>query len=103
MRIETLEARWLDEQQRVTLAELAEVSGLPEALLAELVETGALVPAETRAEGWTFSSTCVSVVRSAGRLRNDFDLDTGGLSLALRLLERIEMLEDEIRQLRAGR
>ena len=103
MRIETLDARWLDEQQRVTLEELAEVSGLPVTLLSELVESGALVPVDARAEHWVFASTCVSVVRTAGRLRNDFDLDAGGVSLALRLLERIEALEDEIRHLRAGR
>lgn len=103
MRIETLEARWLDEPAEITLEELAEATGLPADLLAELVEAGALVPAQRRAAGWTFTSRCVASVRTAGRLRNDFELDASGLSLALRLLERIEALEGEIRALRARR
>ena len=103
MRIETLEARWLVEGAELTLGELAEATGMPEALLAELVEAGALEPRQPQASGWTFTAHCVSTVRSAGRLREHFELDAAGLSVALRLLERIEALEREVRTLRARR
>jgi chaperone modulatory protein CbpM len=103
MRIETLDARWLVEGVELTLEELAEATGVPESLLAELVEAGALEPQPRQARGWTFTAHCVSTVRSAGRLREHFELDAAGLSVALRLLERIEALEREVRMLRARR
>lgn len=102
MKLETLEARWLVEGAELTLAELAEAAGVPEALLADLVEIGALEPVAPRAP-WSFTARYVGSVRSAGRLREHFELDAAGLSVALRLLERIEDLEKEIRMLRAGR
>ncbi len=103
MKVDILEASWLAEQPEITLEELAEVSGVPEELLSQMVETGALVPVASQAARWTFTLHCVSTVRAAGRLRNDFELDAGGVSLTLRLLERIETLEHELRELRASR
>jgi hypothetical protein len=41
------------------------------------------------------------VARTACRLRDELELDTAGLGVALRLLERVRDLEAEIAQLRA--
>jgi hypothetical protein len=41
------------------------------------------------------------VARTAGRLRDELELDMVGLAVALRLLERVRGLEDEISRLRA--
>jgi chaperone modulatory protein CbpM len=43
----------------------------------------------------------VTVARTACRLRDDFELDTSGLSVALTLLQRVRTLEEELARLRA--
>jgi len=99
MTIET-DVLWLDEHRAVSLRELVETSGLGEAELLELVHSGAL-PALEGVSGYTFSARVVTVARTACRLRDDFELDTRGLSVALKLLERVRDLEEEIARLRA--
>ena len=100
MSIET-EVLWLDEHRVVSLRELQEISGLREAELIELVHSGALPAREDARGGYSFSARVVTVARTACRLRDDLDLDTSGLGVALRLLERVHDLEEEIARLRA--
>lgn len=96
-----LEAMWLHSHAQVTIVELAECSGLPEAVLRELVEYGALSPDDSRTDEWVFSSECVVRVRTAARLRNDLELETPALALVLSLLEQIHRQEAELRRLGA--
>lgn len=96
------EVLWLDEHQVVSLAELVEVSGLTEPELIELVQVGVLPVRERRGDTFIFSARVVTVVRTACRLRDDLELDTHGLGVALRLLERVAELEREITRLRAA-
>jgi chaperone modulatory protein CbpM len=95
------EVLWLDEHQVVSLAELVEVSGLSEAELIELVHVGVLPVRETGANNFVFAAHGVTVARTACRLRDDLELDTHGLGVALRLLQRVADLEREIARLRA--
>ena len=88
---------WFEAQARVTLIEVAQSSGLPEALLRELVEYGALATEE----GDRISAACVGRLREAARLQADLELDTPSLALVLRFLERIEALEARVRYLSA--
>jgi chaperone modulatory protein CbpM len=123
MKVELTEAQWLHEQSEISIEELAELSGLSPALLRELVDYGALVPINTEApinpetpispapstdapgsasgpmSQWNFAAECVVAVRTARRLRDDFDLDPNALSVALMLVERIHELEAQLRQL----
>lgn len=101
MRIEIHEAVWLDERQQFTLAELADLSGLPEAELRQLIDYAALAPADPSSAEASFGAECLITARMAQRLRNDFDLDAGGLALTLSLLERIRELEAQLRALHA--
>ena len=101
MKIEISEATWLDENLDVSLAELVELSGLPEATLRELVDGGVLVPNNPAEIPWTFSGNCVVTVRTVARLRDDFDLDPNALALALSFLDRIRELEAQLRDVRA--
>ncbi len=101
MRIEIAEIHWLDQSSELTLAELAELSGLSEAELRELVEVDALMPVDPGAHPWVFRAECITTARTAVRLRNDFELDAPSLALALNLLDRIRNLETELRDLRA--
>lgn len=102
MRVEITEALWLDEHHEFSLAELANLSGLPEAELLQLIDYEVLpamhaaVAAEAR-----FGADCLLIARTACRLRNDFDLDAGGLALAIKLIERIHGLEAQLRALDA--
>jgi hypothetical protein len=90
---------WLHERHEITIIELADCAGLSEAEVRELVEYGALVPAD--AMNWTFSSGCVGHVRAAMRLRRDLELDTAAFALVVSFLERIGELEAQVRQLGA--
>ena len=81
MTIEREEALWLYAERRVSMDELAEISGLPGEVLKELVDYGAL--------------------RAAARLRQDLELETPALALAISFLERIQSLESELRYLEA--
>lgn len=102
MRIELTEAVWLEERSELSLEELIELSGLPGDVLQELVDCGVLVPIAAQASEWRFASGYVATVRTAGRLRADFDLDADALALVVRLIERIRELEEQVRALRAG-
>ncbi len=101
MKAELTEALWLSERREFSLSEFIELSGLSEEELRELVDYGALEPADPRAEQWTFSAERVIAARTACRLRHDFDLDLHGLALILIYLDRIRDLETELRDLRA--
>ena len=97
---------WMNEACRLTLAELSELSGLPDAVLVELVECGALVPvdadvAQSDVAQWTFSARWAVTVRKAGRLRRDFELDSNALAVAMSLLERVRELEEQLHALHA--
>ncbi len=95
------DADWMNEHGRVTLAELAALSGLPDAMLRELVECGAIAPLDESESDWTFTARCVVTMRKAGRLRNDFELDANALAVAFSLLERIHQLEEDLHAARA--
>jgi chaperone modulatory protein CbpM len=95
------EVVWLDEHRVVSLTELVEVSGLGETELLDLVNTGALPARDAPGGGLSFNARVVTMARTACRLRDDFELDTRGLAVALRLLERVHDLESELARLRA--
>jgi chaperone modulatory protein CbpM len=99
--MKTEQVDWLHAHFELSLAQLCELSGLSETELRDLVECGALAPADPGAREWTFGADRLVVARSASRLRKDFDLDAQGLALAVALLERVRDLEEQLRDLRA--
>jgi chaperone modulatory protein CbpM len=92
---------WLYAQRQVSIVELSESCGLSEAELRELVESGALTPADPQASAWAFSADSIVTVRRAVRIRDDLELDAAALALVLTFLERINSLEAEVRHLTA--
>lgn len=98
---EHAEAVWLTEDHRFSLTELAELSGLTESELRELVDYGAVTPIDQEASPWMFSGKCLLTVRTACRLRVSFDLEPHGVALMVTLLERIQDLEARVCDLRA--
>lgn len=101
MRIELTEAVWLEERAELSLDELTELSGLPTEVLRDLVDCGVLVPVTSSTSQWRLTSASITAVQTAGRLRSDFELDDGALALVVRLLDRIQQLEAQLRHLRA--
>jgi len=95
------EVLWLDEHRVVSLEELVQCSGLARDELLELVHGGLIPAREVRGTSYTFNARVISVARTASRLRDELELDITGLGVALRLLERVSTLEDEIARLRA--
>ena len=95
------DATWLHGAVQVTLVELAESTGLAEAVVRELVEYGALEPAAGGTGDWCFSAECVARVRTAARMASDLELETPALALVLSFLERIQRLESQVRHLHA--
>ena len=101
MQPESYDVLWLDRSQSVSINDLIDLSGLTEDEVRELVDVGALAPTNPQEVPWTFSADCIVTVRKASRLRDDLELDSHALVLALTLLEQIRALEEEIARLRA--
>jgi chaperone modulatory protein CbpM len=92
---------WLDASETIGLPELSQACGISLAELNELVEYGALGPATTHQEQGLFTADCVVPLRTACRLRRDYDLDLFTVALLVQYLQRIEQLEHEVHTLRA--
>lgn len=101
MNVRSTEVIWLDSQEEVTLATLAELSGLSDVELKLLTELGALVPLEGSRPDLCYRAECIVTARRAFRLRQDLELSTEGLALVLKLLDRLQGMEVELRNLRA--
>ncbi len=104
MNIDHTELMWLDEHHELSLNELIELSGLSQAELQQLVESGALIPNNPAAvnltpETWCFNSHCLVSIRTLSRLKHDFELESNALALTLLFLERIRTLEFQLRAL----
>lgn len=95
------EAVWLTEDARFTLDELADLAGVPQSHVRELVDYGAVTPLDPAASTWVFTGRCLTTIRTACRLRVSFDLEPHGVALIVSLLDRIGSLEAELASLRA--
>jgi chaperone modulatory protein CbpM len=80
---------------------LAEVSGLSTDEIEDLVTIGLITPADEAVQPPAFALCCVLTVKTARRLRDDFQLDRHGLALALTLVQRIRELQAELKALQA--
>lgn len=80
---------------------LAEVSGLSTDEIEDLVTIGLIPPADEAVQPPAFALCCVLTVKTARRLRDDFQLDRHGVALALTLVQRIRELQAELKALQA--
>ena len=98
---EFCDALWPDERVNMPLRTLAEYSGLSESELTQLIDCGALAPRVEGSGQHLFSMRCVSIARTARRLRDDFELEPHGVAVLLAYLDRIRELESQLRALQA--
>jgi chaperone modulatory protein CbpM len=90
----------LDTTEIITLTELAQCCGMSPAELDELVDYNALVPLTSLPER-AFSAHWLTPMRTAAKLRLDFDLDLFTVAILLEKLIQIELLERQVQALQA--
>jgi|SRR5579862_163666 len=100
MRVELSEVTWFDEHV-LSFKELCDISGLPPALLEELIEAGAVPSLQLPSPETQFGAAALVAARQAKQLREAFELDTPALLLALGLLERLHEMERQLQELEA--
>lgn len=89
----------LDQEAPYTLEQLSELCDLEPEWIIELVEHGVLEPGGQQPAQWRFSAHALVRTRSARRLRRDFELDAGAVSLVLELLDELRTLRRRVRAL----
>lgn len=83
-----------------TVVELCQRVEISEDELVEIVGLGVIVPLEPAQTSWVFDYPALSHLQRARRLRAELDLDWPGIAMALTLLDRVDALQQENRQLR---
>ena len=91
----------MDGEELIPLDELIAASGLAHEEVILLVEFGVFLPAG-KAPALSFRCETILLARRAARLRDDFGLNPPGMALALTYIERIEALEQRLRELEAS-
>jgi chaperone modulatory protein CbpM len=91
--------------QSLSFQELCLVTELPSQTIVQIVEQGIIEPVGDGPEDWVFSTHMITVTKKACRLHNDLEIDWPGIALAISLIEELERLRAENRQLnnRLGR
>jgi hypothetical protein len=95
--IDTLQ--FLDDNSRLHLTEMLQLTGFSRDELQALVESGALEPDGLQADAWTFPARTALIARRAYGLHMEFELDTQATSLVLGLIERMDEMERRMREL----
>ncbi|MCX7173371.1 MAG: hypothetical protein NT159_05490 [Proteobacteria bacterium] len=100
MKLQVTDCIWLHGTEVCQIEHLAEVSGLTIEEIEDLIEIGVIAPVDRNAQPICFRLQYVLTVKTARRLRDDFQLDRHGVALALTLLRRIDELETELSAIR---
>ena len=96
-----VEWQWLDAGEALDLNELSRACEMSAGELSELIEYGALSPLDANQAELVFAAHCIAPLRTAGKLRRDYDLDLFTVVLLLDYLRRIETLEGQLRSMQA--
>jgi chaperone modulatory protein CbpM len=95
MMVNFAEWLWLNDEGVCSAQHLLEFSGLSTEELEDLIENGVITPLDTATQPHFFQLHYISVARLARKLRDDFELDRRGVTLAMTLIHRINELEAE--------
>lgn len=87
----------LEEQTRLTLADICRACATPAESIIALVEEGVLAPAGEEPQRWRFTGVHMRRARVALRLQSDLGVNLAGAALALQLLEEIDELRARLR------
>lgn len=93
---------WLDDRETVAEAELCRACAISVSELHELIEYRAVGPVETPTEGERrFSAAAMPALRSACKLRRDYDLDLFTVVVLMDCMRQIETLQLQVLTLKA--
>lgn len=92
---------WLEASETISLSELSRTCAISDGELMELVDYGALKPLGAPSGARVFSAACVATLRTACRIRREYDLELFTVALLMRYLNRIDELERELRTMQA--
>ena len=93
----------IDEQTTFTLADLCRSCAIEAELIEDLVEQGILEPTGRRGRHLCFPSSSLKRTRITLHLQRDLGVNLAGAALALDLLERIEVLDAQLRAIKGSR
>jgi len=86
---------------QVSFADLCVAANIGADYVIELIEYDAIIPISgTQPQEWQFNIQAINVVSKAARLHRDLEINWGDIVLVLDLLEEIDQLKDENRQLK---
>lgn len=101
MQVEQSEWHWLDASETIGAQELCRSCALTRDELDELVGYGVLKAVQAAGDEALFRADCLPLLRTATRLGRDFDLDMFTVGLLLGYLDRIDVLERQVKTFRA--
>jgi len=82
--------------ETVNFSDLSNACGMSAAELEELMEYGALQALDSPDQNLVFASRCIQPLRTAGKLRRDYDLDLFVVVILMDYLQRISALEEQL-------
>lgn len=86
---------------QVSLADLCTTANISTDYIIELIEYDIIMPISgTEPHEWQFTISAMIVVNKAARLHRDLDIEWADIALVLNLLEEIDELKNENRQLK---
>lgn len=91
-------AELLDDNAKLSLAELCHVCQMPAEQVIGLVDYGIIEPLETELPHWRFHSVAVRRVKFVKHLQQDLGVNISGAALALELFEELELLRARLRR-----
>lgn len=80
--------------------ELCQSIHISEHCLVEIVEHGIVEPKGESVADWSFDAQAMALIRKAVRLQRDLELDWTATALAISLLQKIELLNEDNEYLR---
>ncbi|MFE8070202.1 chaperone modulator CbpM [Marinobacteraceae bacterium S3BR75-40.1] len=95
----TLHLEILDDEVRLSLAELCRNCDVHAEYVIELVEYGVLHPRGHEPRSWEFAGRDLMRIKKALRLRRDLDINLPGLALSMELLDEIDELRRALRHM----
>ncbi len=81
-------------------SELCRLANMPAETIISFVEYGIVEPSGKGPEEWEFEIYVVSIVKKAYRLQRDFDIDMNSIALVMDLLDKLERLETDNKNLK---
>ncbi len=88
------------QSSKICWEQFLEMTRVSPTMLSEFVETEWLCAEKTAQGEYLFESRDIPRIRKAARLCKDLDLTVAGVTIIVDLLNRVEMLENEVRELR---